>query len=166
MLNKAILMGRFVANPELRQTPSGVSVVQFRIAVDRNYNPKDGQRKADFIDIVAWRQTAEFVSRYFSKGQMIAVEGSIQTRTYVDKNGNNRYAVEILADRVHFCGSKAESSAGMNQAGPVPSSVAGGEEVAGGAVQPAAQGESFSVGDLSDFEDFEEIGTDDSKLPF
>lgn len=100
MLNKVILMGRLVSDPELRQTPNGVSVCAFRIAVDRNYSGKEKQ--ADFIDIVAWRQSAEFVSKYFAKGKMIIVEGSIQTRKYEDKNGNKRTAVEVVADNVQF----------------------------------------------------------------
>ena len=108
MLNRAILMGRLVADPELRQTPNGVSVCSFRIAVDRNYS-RDRERQTDFIDIVAWRQTAEFVSRYFTKGKMIIIEGSIQTRNYEDKNGNKRTAVEVVADNVQFGESKNAS---------------------------------------------------------
>ena len=108
MLNRAILMGRLVADPELRQTPNGVSVCSFRIAVDRNYS-RDRERQTDFIDIVAWRQTAEFVSRYFTKGKMIIIEGSIQTRNYEDKNGNKRTAVEVVADNVQFGESKSAS---------------------------------------------------------
>ena len=102
MLNRAILMGRLVADPELRQTPNGVSVTAFRIAVNRTYN----RELTDWIDIVAWRQQAEFVSKYFQKGSMIVVEGSIQTRNYEDKNGNKRTAVEVVADQVHFAESK------------------------------------------------------------
>ena len=108
MLNCAVLMGRLVADPDLRTTPSGVSVVSFRIAVDRSFVKQGEERQADFIDIVAWRQTAEFVARYFRKGSMIAVQGSIQTRQYEDKQGNKRTAVEVVADNVSFCGSKAE----------------------------------------------------------
>lgn len=109
MLNCAILMGRIVADPELRTTTNGVSVSSFRIAVDRNFVKQGEEKQADFIDIVAWRQTADFVSRYFRKGSMIAVQGSIQTRNYEDKNGNKRTAVEVVADNVSFCGSKAEN---------------------------------------------------------
>ena len=109
MLNVAIIMGRMVADPELRTTQSGISVTSFRIAVDRPYSSKDsGQRQADFIDIVAWRNTAEFVCKYFAKGQMIALQGRIQTRSYEDKQGNKRTAVEVVADNVNFCGSKQE----------------------------------------------------------
>lgn len=109
MLNSAILIGRLVNDPELRTTPNNVSVTSFRIAVDRNYQKQGEERQADFIDIVAWRQTADFVTRYFRKGSMIAVQGSIQTRSYEDKQGNKRTAVEVVADNVSFCGSKAEN---------------------------------------------------------
>lgn len=103
MLNRAILMGRLGADPELRTTPSGISVTSFRIAVNRTYD----REITDWIDIVAWRQTAEFVCKYFHKGSMIAVDGSIQTRNYEDRNGNRRTAVEVVADQVHFAESKA-----------------------------------------------------------
>ena len=106
MLNVVALMGRLVADPELRHTPQGVSVTTFTIAVDRSFVRQGEQRQADFIDIVAWRSTAEFVCKYFQKGSLIAVDGSIQTRSYQDKNGNNRKAFEIVADNVHFAGAK------------------------------------------------------------
>lgn len=106
MLNRVILMGRMVADPELKQTPNGVSVATFRLAVERNYQPKDSnERLCDFISCIAWRQTGEFITRYFSKGSMIAIEGSIQTRQYQDKNGNKRTAVEVIADQAYFAGS-------------------------------------------------------------
>lgn len=108
MLNTAILMGRLTADPELKTTNSGLSVTSFCVAVDRRYQ-KDGEKQADFINVTAWRQNAEFICKYFRKGQMIAVQGSIQTRNYEDKNGNKRTAVEIVADNVSFCGSKSES---------------------------------------------------------
>ncbi len=112
MLNCAIIMGRLTADPELRTTPNGISVTSFSVAVDRSYQKAGAERQTDFINVVAWRQTAEFVSRYFHKGSMIAVQGSIQTRNYEDRNGNKRTAVEIVADNVSFCGSKAESGTG------------------------------------------------------
>ncbi len=112
MLNCAIIMGRLTADPELRTTPNGISVTSFSVAVDRSYQKAGAERQTDFINVVAWRQTAEFVSRYFHKGSMIAIQGSIQTRNYEDKNGNKRTAVEIVADNVSFCGSKAESGTG------------------------------------------------------
>ena len=108
MLNCAVIMGRLVADPELRTTPNGISVTSFCVAVDRSFVKAGEERKADFINVVAWRQTADFVTRYFHKGSMIAVQGSIQTRSYEDKNGNKRTAVEIVADNVSFCGSKSE----------------------------------------------------------
>jgi single-strand DNA-binding protein len=112
MLNCAIIMGRLTADPELRTTSSGISVTSFSVAVDRSYQKAGTERQTDFINVVAWRQTAEFISRYFHKGSMIAVQGSIQTRNYEDRNGNKRTAVEIVADNVSFCGSKAESGTG------------------------------------------------------
>ena len=104
MLNCAVIMGRLTADPELRQTPSGVSVTRFNVAVDRR--TRSGEDKiADFISVVAWRQTAEFVSRYFQKGSMIAVQGSVQTGSY-EKDGVKHYTFEIVADNVSFCGGK------------------------------------------------------------
>lgn len=108
MLNTAILMGRLTADPELKTTNSGISVTSFCVAVDRRYQ-KDGEKQADFLNVTAWRQNAEFICKYFHKGSMIAVQGSIQTRNYEDKNGNKRIAVEIVAENVSFCGSKSES---------------------------------------------------------
>ena len=113
MLNRAILQGRLVADPELRHTQSGVAVASFRIACDRDYRSKDpNAQNADFINIVAWRQTAEFISRYFNKGSMILVDGRIQVREYTDNNGQRRYVTEIVADSVNFAGSKRESGGG------------------------------------------------------
>ena len=103
MLNVVAIMGRLVADPELRTTQSGTNVCSFRIACDRNFARQGEQRQADFIDIVAWRQQAEFVSKYFQKGSLIAIEGSLQTRQYQDKNGNNRTAVEVVANNVNIC---------------------------------------------------------------
>lgn len=102
-------MGRLTEAPELKTTNSGVAVTSFSIAVERNYAPKGQERETDFIRITAWRQTAEFVCKYFTKGSMIAVQGSIQTRNYEDRNGNKRTAFEVVADNVSFCGSKAET---------------------------------------------------------
>ena len=101
-------MGRLTAEPELKTTQSGISVCSFTVAVDRKYET-NGKRETDFINCVAWRKTAEFISRYFHKGSMIAVNGSIQQRQYTDKNGNKRNAFEILVDNANFCGSKSES---------------------------------------------------------
>ena len=103
MLNAVVIMGRLTADPELKHTPSGVAVTSFTLAVDRYAKE---ERKTDWVDVVAWRQTAEFICKYFTKGQMIAVTGSIQTRNWEDKQGNKRKAVEIVAKEVSFCGSK------------------------------------------------------------
>lgn len=111
MINCAVIMGRLVADPELRTTTGGISVTSFCVAVDRNYVKPGEERQADFINVVAWRQTADFVTRYFRKGSMIAVQGSIQTRSYEDRTGAKRTAVEIVADNVSFCGSKSSDSA-------------------------------------------------------
>ena len=103
-------MGRLTADPELRHTPNNIPVTTFTLAVERSYAKSGEQRQADFIDIVAWRYTAEFVSRYFRKGQLVAVRGSIQTRTYTDKEGKKRKAFEIIADQVHFAEGKKDTS--------------------------------------------------------
>ena len=105
-MNVCILMGRMTADPELKKTPSGVSVTSFSIAVQRSYVAKGEERQSDFIDVVAWRNTADFICKYFRKGQMIAVQGSIQTRSSQDKQGNKRKAVEVLIDKADFCGDK------------------------------------------------------------
>lgn len=109
-MNSVNLMGRLVSDPELKTTNSGISVTSFRIAVDRGYVKAGEERKADFIDIVAWRNTAEFVCRYFGKGDMIALSGRLQTRTYQAKDGTNRSVIEVLADNVFFTGERHSSS--------------------------------------------------------
>lgn len=121
MLNVAVLQGRLVADPELRHTQSGTAVCSFRVAVDRNFAGASGQRQADFIDIVAWRGTAEFVCKYFTKGQLIALSGRIQSRSYEDKTGSKRTAVEVVAEQVSFCGPKKDrESAPERPADPIP----------------------------------------------
>lgn len=107
MLNVVAIMGRLVRDPELKTTQQGTSVCSFTIACDRNFAQKGEERKADFITVTAWRQTAEFVCKYFSKGSLIAVEGSLQTRQYQDKSGSNRTAVEVVANHVSFTGAKS-----------------------------------------------------------
>ncbi len=114
MLNIIALMGRLVADPELRHTPNGIATCTFRIAVDRSFVRQGEERKADFIDIVVWRTTAEFVCKYFHKGSLIAVNGSLQSRSYEDKNGNKRTVFEVVADNVHFAGSKDSSNSYAN----------------------------------------------------
>lgn len=117
MLNKVILMGRLTADPELRQTPNGVNTCQITVAVNRNYVVQGQERQADFINVVAWRQTAEFISKYFSKGKMIIVEGSLKTRTYDDKRYPDvkHYVTEVYADNVSF----GESKSTQNNSQPV-----------------------------------------------
>ena len=117
MINRVVLMGRLVSDPELKTTGSGLSVTSFRIAVDRSYVKAGEERKADFIDIVCWRNQAEFVCRYFGKGSMIAVEGQLQTRTYQAKDGTNRYVVEVVADNVSFTGERRDNAGGYNNGG-------------------------------------------------
>ena len=107
-MNVVAIMGRLTYEPELKVTPSNVYVLRFQIAVDRSYTPKNQERQADFIDCVAWRSTAEFISRHFHKGQMIALTGSIQTGDYTDKNGKQRKAVDVVVNEASFCGSKSE----------------------------------------------------------
>lgn len=143
MLNRAILMGRLTRDPELRQTPNNVSAATFSLAVDRNYQSDKDNKQTDFINIVAWRHTAEFVGKYFTKGQLVSVEGSIQTRSYQDKDGNNRTVFEVVADQVYFAEKKQN---GENKSQPESSAK-----------------DSFQVGDLGNFEEFD---ADDGELPF
>lgn len=123
MLNKVFLMGRLVSDPDARQTPGGVSVTTFRIAVDRDFKNKEtGEREADFVTIVTWRSTADFVANYFSKGRMAVVEGRLQIRPYTDREGNKRNATEVVADSVYFGdsrrdGDSANTSASYNDRG-------------------------------------------------
>ena len=120
MFNKVIMMGRIVNDPELRTTPQGVNVCSFRIAVDRRFQQKGEERKSDFFNVVAWRQQAEFVNRYFGKGRMILVEGELNTRSYTDKNGNPSTWYEIVADRISFTGEKSQNGSYGDYAASVP----------------------------------------------
>lgn len=149
MLNVVALMGRLVADPELRKTSSDVSVATFRIAVDRAFVRQGEERQADFISIVCWRQTADFVCKYFHKGDMIALNGRIQTRSYEDNQGNRRTAFEVVADNISFTGSKRDSSS-------MGGGYDGGNRNMAGAAQPAA----FTSGG----DDFELLG--DNDMPF
>ena len=113
-MNKVILMGRLTRDVEMRQTPNGVSLARFSIAVNRRFAGKDAQQQADFINCVAWRQTGEFIARYFQKGSMIAVVGSIQSRSWDGNDGKKQYATEVVVDEAYFTGSKSENSTGSN----------------------------------------------------
>ncbi len=153
MINRVVLMGRLVSDPELKTTQSGTNVTTFRIAVDRNYVKAGEERQADFFDIVAWRYTADFVCKHFRKGSLIAIDGSLQSRTYQAKDGSNRYVVEVIADNASFTGERRDNtgnfggySQGYSQASAPSYSEA-----------PA-----FSAGSTSDFE---EMPADDD-LPF
>lgn len=106
MLNCAIIMGRLTAAPELKQTQNGIGVLSFSVAVERSYAKEEGQKQTDFINCIAWRNTALFISKYFHKGDMIAVQGEIQTRTWTDNQGQKRYATEIVVGQASFCGGK------------------------------------------------------------
>lgn len=128
MLNKVFLQGRLVADPELRHTQQGTPVASYRLAVDRDYKSKDSNaQNADFVNVVSWRNTAEFVSRYFTKGRMMLVEGRLQMRSYTDKDGNRRVAAEVVTDNVHFADSRKDGS--NNEDGSLQES-AGFEELA------------------------------------
>lgn len=116
MLNVVALMGRLVADPQLRQTTTGKNVASFRVAVDRGRKDVNGQNQADFFDIVAWDKSAEFVCRYFQKGSLIALEGRLQSRNYQDKSGNNRNAVEVVVNNVSFAGNKEKPAQSQNVA--------------------------------------------------
>lgn len=159
MLNIVALNGRLTHTPELKTTQNGTSVCSFSIAVDRTYTQKGEERKADFIDIVAWRQTAEFICKYFQKGSMISVQGRLETRQYQDKNGNNRTATEVLAAEVGFCGPKAADKPAVRDFDKQTESYTS-EAKASYSTPQAAQ--NFSQGSADDFAEI----TDDGDLPF
>ena len=117
-MNNVSLIGRLTADPELKTTQSGISTVRFSIAVDRTYTKQGEEKQADFINIVAWRQTAEFICKYFSKGRRIAITGRIQTGSYTDRDGNKRYTFDVIAENVEFCDKKQESSGGGAETTP------------------------------------------------
>ena len=150
MLNKTILMGRLTKDAELRYTESGVPVASFTLAVDRGFK-KEGQQNVDFLNIVAWRKTAEFVTKWFSKGQLVAVTGRLQSRSFKDKDGNNRTVAEVVADEVFFAESKKTDAPAFTPKEDVK------EEVAEGTYDTTSEG---------DFADFEELTLDDGELPF
>ena len=157
MLNRIIIMGRLVRDPELRTTQSGTAVTSFTLAVDRDFKSRDsGEKSTDFIDVVAWRQTAEFVCKYFSKGRMAVAEGRLQIREWKDRDGNNRRTAEVVADNVYFADSKRDS-AGDNGYGAAP--YGGYGAPTGGYGAPAGYGMPESSG-------FAEIDDQDGDLPF
>ena len=152
MLNHITLMGRLTRDPELRYTQSQIPVASFSLAVDRDYGGRDGgERQTDFIDIVAWRQTAEFVSKYFTKGRMAVVSGRLQIRNWTDKEGNKRRSAEVVADNVYFGDSKRDGGSGGSFAEYGSYSA----PAEGGFTAPAAPTSDFSM-----------LETNDSDLPF
>ena len=148
MLNHITIMGRLTRDPELRRTGSGIAVASFTLAVDRDFSPKDGSdRETDFIDCVAWRQTGEFVSKYFTKGRMAVVSGRLQIRSWTDKDGNKRRTAEVVADNVYFGDSKREGDGGYASA-------------------PASNFGGYSAPEPSGASDFGMLDDDDAQLPF
>ncbi len=164
MLNKIFIMGRLTRDPELRRTQTGTPVASFSLAVDRDFKDKStGERATDFIDVVAWRQTAEFVTRYFTKGRMAVVEGRLQIRDWTDKEGGKRRSAEVIAENIYFGDSKRDGDSGgsystgyrqggYNQGYSAPSAPA---DPLGGYGAPPADGDQFA-----------ELSTDDGDLPF
>ena len=150
MLNRIVLMGRLTRDPELRRTQSGTAVTSFSIACDRDFKSQSGEKETDFIDIVAWRGTADFVSKYFAKGRMAIVEGRLQIRDWTDNNGGKRRSAEVVADNIYFGDSKRDGAPGDYGAPP-----------AYGA--PVGRGTPVLMESRSDFA---EIGEEDGELPF
>ncbi len=150
MLNKIIIMGRLTRDPELRRTQSGTAVTSFSIACDRDFKSQGGEKETDFIDIVAWRGTAEFVSKYFTKGRMAIVEGRLQIRDWTDNNGSKRRSAEVIADNIYFGDSKRDS-APSDYGAPPPYGA------------PSGRGTPAPMESRSDFA---EIGEEDGELPF
>ena len=164
MLNVVAIMGRLVADPELRTTPQGTNVCSFRIACDRNFVRQGEQRQADFIDIVAWRSQAEFVSKYFQKGSLIAIEGSLQTRQYQDKNGNNRTAIEVNCDEVSF--GETKKSRDAYNAGGQGGFTGGYDNGSQMRPEPAASQVAPAFDLPAGDSDFQELADDDGDVPF
>ena len=160
MLNTAIIMGRLTADPELKSTGGGISVCSFTVAVDRRFKAQGEERQADFIRCVAWRERAEFLARFFRKGNMVAVTGSIQVRSYEDRNGNKREAVELVAEHINFTGEKNSGNTGGGYRDDVPLPPPPPE--IGSRRQDAQPAPAFSTAGAADFD---EISGDDD-LPF
>ena len=152
MLNKIFIMGRLTRDPELRRTQSGTAVTSFTLAVDRDFKSQSGEKETDFIDVVAWRSTAEFAAKYFTKGRMAIVEGRLQIRPWTDKDGNNRRSAEVVADNIYFGDSKRDSAGDMGGSYAAPAYTA----PAGGYSAPVGGGPSG----------FAEIDEEDGDLPF
>ena len=167
MLNHIVIMGRLTRDPELRRTGSGVAVASFSLAVDRDFTPKDGgERETDFIDCVAWRQTGEFVSKYFTKGRMAVVSGRLQIRSWTDKDGNKRRSAEVVADNVYFGDSKRDNDGGNSS---YSGNAYGGNSYGGNAYSapaPAPSYGGYTAPASAPASDFAMLEDDDAQLPF
>ena len=168
MLNHIVIMGRLARDPELRRTGSGIAVTSFRLAVDRDFAPKDGgERETDWIDCVAWRQTGEFVSKYFTKGRMAVVSGRLQIRNWTDKDGNKRRTAEVVADNVYFGDSKRDDHAGSAYGGySAPAQNYGGSNGGYSAPAPAGSYGGYGAPASAPASDFAMLEDDDAQLPF
>ena len=166
MLNHITIMGRLTRDPELRRTGSGIAVASFTVAVDRDFGGRDGgEKETDFIDCVAWRQTGEFVSKYFTKGRMIVVSGRLQIRSWTDKDGNKRRTAEVVADNCYFGDSKRDSEGGSSYGG----NTYGGNSYGGSAYSAPAGGNNYggySAPASAPASDFAMLDDDDAQLPF
>jgi len=175
MLNHITIMGRLVRDPELRRTGSGIAVASFTVAVDRDFGGRDGgEKETDFIDCVAWRQTGEFVSKYFTKGRMIVVSGRLQIRSWTDKDGNKRRTAEVVADNVYFGDSKRDNDSGSSYGG----NTYGGNNYGGGSYgnnnygggnaynAPAPSYGGYNAPAAAPASDFAMLEDDDAQLPF
>ena len=163
MLNHIVIMGRLTRDPELRRTGSGIAVASFTVAVDRDFGGRDGgERETDFIDCVAWRQTGEFVSKYFTKGRMIVVSGRLQIRSWTDKDGNKRRTAEVVADNCYFGDSKRDSDSGSAYSGGYQNNYGGNNYAAA----PAPSYGGYSAPAAAPASDFPMLDSDDSELPF
>jgi single-strand DNA-binding protein len=159
MLNRFTCSGRLTADPELKQTPTNVSVATFNVAVERDFSDKNtGKRPVDFIPCVAWRQTGDFISRYFHKGDMITIDGRLETRRYQDKSGQHRTAYEIIVESAYFCGGSSNTTSTPQQTAATAQPRAQHPQ----AQQALQQNTSFNIGDFGDFEDMD----DEYGLPF
>ena len=174
MLNHITIMGRLTRDPELRRTGSGIAVASFTVAVDRDFGGRDGgEKETDFIDCVAWRQTGEFVSKYFTKGRMIVVSGRLQIRSWTDKDGNKRRTAEVVADNCYFGDSKRDadsgnSSYGGNTYGGNAYGSYGNNNYGGGynAPAPSYGGNNYAAPAAAPASDFAMLDDDDAQLPF
>ena len=164
MLNHITIMGRLTRDPELRRTGSGIAVASFTVAVDRDFGGRDGgERETDFIDCVAWRQTGEFVSKYFTKGRMIVVSGRLQIRSWTDKDGNKRRTAEVVADNCYFGDSKRDSDGGSSYGG----NTYGGNSYGNAYSAPTGNNYGgYSAPAGAPASDFAMLDDDDAQLPF